>query len=377
MCTPERTAHDRCPGVLVLHEALDGGLARIRLPGGRLAVASLDALRRAAELGSGLVELTARGNVQLRGLAADSVPEIAEILTAGGLLPSTDHDGVRNIVGCPLADEEADAVVTALDRELCADAMFAALPGRFLFAVDDGSGMTAWSGADVTLAADRDGRFVVELGGWATDWRVDAGEAPAAALAAARAFLAVRGDGEAWRISELAGGAAAVAATVGCELTGPELQPGPRAPAAGVHADLDAVTALVPLGRLDASSLPGLAELAGDLRVSRARTITLRGVQPGRMSAVLAGLERLGLVADPDSGWAGLSACVGIGACAKARGDVRAAAQARAAVRLPGAPVEHWSGCERRCGEPREAAVSVVAGEENLDAALARLGGGR
>ena len=55
--------------MLALHEAADGWLARVRVPGGRLPASALLALAAIAEeLGNGLVDLTARANLQLRGL---------------------------------------------------------------------------------------------------------------------------------------------------------------------------------------------------------------------------------------------------------------------------------------------------------------------
>jgi hypothetical protein len=50
-----------------------------------------------------------------------------------------------------------------------------------------------------------------------------------------------------------------------------------------------------------------------------------------------------------------------MGACSKALLDVRAAASRRAAVRDGASPREHWSACQRRCGQPRDAGLSIAA----------------
>ena len=61
---------DACPGVFAPHDAADGALARIRLPGGAIDAAALRAVADCAdELGDGHLHLTSRGNLQLRGLA--------------------------------------------------------------------------------------------------------------------------------------------------------------------------------------------------------------------------------------------------------------------------------------------------------------------
>src|SRR5206468_1592153 len=135
---------------------------------------------------------------------------------------------------------------------------------------------------------------------------------------------------------------------------GGRVVPGAEPPAAtlGPGARGAAVTVLAPLGRLDAATLRALR---GDVRLSPWRTLTVLDGADARE------LEALGLVVRSGSGWAGLSACAGLGACARARLDVRAAAGRRAALRDSDAPAEHWSACERRCGERPGIEVAVAA----------------
>lgn len=388
-CTPERTSEDRCPGVLALHGAEDGGLARIRLPGGRISAGQLEAVAGAAELGSGLVELTARANLQVRGLPLAASAELAALLGAAGLLPSAPHDRARNILASPLAGRHprslvaTDEIVAELEGGICADPALAELPGRFLFSVDDGGGMALGRNADLTLAATRSGRraapeFTLLIAGAPTSARVAAAEAAELALAAARAFLAIRTEdsSRAWHVRELADGRKRVARGVGARTNPPQgAKAGglarPLLP--GVQRQNDgrtAVTALPPLGRLERATLVGLTALLGsrdtDMRLSPWRTLTAVDVPTSQAQPLSRALGQLGLIVAPGSGWSGLSACAGLGYCAKARLDVRAAAERRAAERTAGAPAEHWSACERRCGEPPGVPIAIAIAKQEL-----------
>jgi len=387
-CGSARDGSDRCPGVLRPHEAADGLLVRVRLIGGRVDAAGWRALAAGARLGNGIVELTSRGNVQIRGLRPGRLGELTERLRATGLLPSADHDRVRNIACDPLAGRRdgavvdaaaVDAVLDALDAGLCGEAALAALPGRFLFCVDDGSGASGGVDADVRLVARTPGVWSVLVGDAVEVGGGNGGRAVAVALDAARAFLHCADGSGAWRVAELPGGAADLASMLvraaasdvrptrpGHGRTGVRRVRAVAAPVVGVIPQRDgriAEGALAPLGRIDAVALDLLADVAArtEVRVSTRRTIAVLDVDGADAAELTRALAAAGLVVAPDSGWEGLTACAGAGACAAALADVRAAATARAGQRAGGAPREHWSACERRCGQTAEVARAVSA----------------
>ncbi len=209
-----RSRPDRCPGVVHPWPADDGGLVRIRVPGGRVPLAALRALAEVAqEHGDGRVRVTGRANLQVRAmpLTADGLLEGAALaaLEATGLLPSRTHDRVRNVLVSPqtgLAGGRADLrpVLAALDALLLADPALAGLPGRFLFTLDDGRGDLADKHLDLGLVALDDTTAQLRVG---EQWGevVALSEAPTALAALARAFLAARGTGPdaPWHVSEL------------------------------------------------------------------------------------------------------------------------------------------------------------------------------
>ncbi|MFC7642028.1 hypothetical protein ACFQX6_14390 [Streptosporangium lutulentum] len=83
-----------------MHAAADGGLARVRVPGGRLTTSQLRELAGAASTyGSGVIELTSRANVQVRGLGEGG--GFAARMAAAGLLPSATHERIRNVLASP------------------------------------------------------------------------------------------------------------------------------------------------------------------------------------------------------------------------------------------------------------------------------------
>lgn len=365
-----RERSDLCPGALRPFQATDGLIGRVRKPGGLLAAADLRLLAAASlDLGDGRLELTSRGNLQVRALTPDGAREFARRAAAAGLLPSATHERVRNILASPLAGIDAPtdlrSLVDALDAELCARPVLAGLSGRFLFALDDGRGDVARIGADVTVIV-AEGRAQVET----LDVPVD--RAAQAAAAVAEAFLAEREatGSQAWRMRELGEGATAVferaraalaAAAVEVREASRHLPPAPPEPV-GLIAQADGGTSLcvlAPFGRLSAAQALLLADHAGQngLRVTPWRSVVVPDVTDA--PALVASAAAAGLGVDAGSPWYRVSACGGLPGCAKSHADVRADALV-ALDRWPGRRV-HWSGCERRCGRPATAHVDVLA----------------
>ncbi|MGA6164833.1 precorrin-3B synthase [Amycolatopsis magusensis] len=334
-----RQRADACPGVFATHDAADGALARVRLPGGRVTAAQLRELASCAEdLGAGELHLTSRGNLQLRGLDRDD-PRLARRLSGAGLLPRFSHERVRNYLASPVP--EVDDLVTALDQAVCAEPDLAALPGRFLFAIDSGRGDVAGERADVTWC---DGAFLID--GTDTGVRVERSRAVAALVTAASAFVAARGD--AWRLRESASARDAVLAAVRPlgTVVAPVEPPRSGPPPVGGRV-------VAPwFGCLSGAQARVLAALAPGVVVTPWRSIVLPSAHPS--------LAEAGFFVDPATPGVALSACIGSPGCAKSHADVRADAS-RVAAALPVSLRAHFSGCERRCGRPRGDHVDVVA----------------
>ncbi|HEY2287033.1 MAG TPA: precorrin-3B synthase [Streptosporangiaceae bacterium] len=412
-------ALDACPGVLILHPARDGLVARIRLPGGYAgAVRWRDLARLSATFGDGAVDLTARGNVQLRGLRAADADALAAGAFAAGLLPSAEHDRARNLTASPLSGlggrPALRGLAAALDAALLAAPELAALPGRFLFALDDGTGGASLASSDLGLrsAGGRpsagaisdgppEGGFDLFVAGRQAGVRVRADEAVPAVLAAARAALAAGVGDSVTRIAALPGGGQSVAAALGGTLGVPAapdtrlplgLAPGARSPGAAVTAGDDgrtgepgdageAVVAAARLGRLTGEQIEVIAELVAAGEVVRlggaGRLVIPLGARPagglagagpvsgpGRAGAVgvspagaaLARLRDAGLIVAAADPMGDVTACSGA-ACDRSLADVRAAAGPVADY-----PRVHWAGCSRKCGCPPDAEPVVALG---------------
>jgi precorrin-3B synthase len=384
-----RERDDACPGALRPHRAADGALLRIRVPGGVLPVSALRGLAAAsADRADGRIGVTSRGNVQLRGVRDGDVEALVERVREAGLLPQAEHERVRNIIASPLSGrrsaslDDVDPLVHDLDAALCARPGLARLPGRFLFAIDDGSGDVQGESADVVAVALGAGQYAVRPAGASIGLQVGVADVVAAVLAVAEAFLTERDvqESRAWRVAEVTGGGARlvdhlVAAGWPIETHRNEAEAANMdsrtavddstnlAPRTNLEPGLIeqtdgrfALCALTPLGLLESAQVAALAAAAEmsdtALRITPWRRVVIRDLE---LPAALAARELLaahGLVVAPGTAWSRLTACAGRPGCAKSLTDVHADARAFVARADPVGPALHWAGCERGCGTP-------------------------
>ncbi|MEW5812338.1 MAG: precorrin-3B synthase [Actinomycetota bacterium] len=361
---------DACPGALQTHRAADGELARIRLPAGMLTAAQMEAIATTAlELAAPSLELTSRGNLQIRGIR--DAGEVARRLAEAGLLPSPTHEKIRNIVASPLSGRhggllDVRAMVHALDAALQQDAALAELPGRFLFGFDDGRGDICGLAADAAVHAVDADTVAVLLAGTDSGVRLPADDAVDALLAIARRFVEVRG--KAWRIRELATPDVVLGAWVATVPAGRTWPAHTRPPVGWIEQDDGriALGAAVPLGVLDAERARYLAAVDAPLVITPWRSVLICDLDDGVADAALRVLAPLGFVFDENSPWLAVSACTGRPGCAHALADVRADAAAAvedAAALEDGDPARHrhFVGCDRACGSPADGDVLVAS----------------
>ncbi|MCP8940859.1 precorrin-3B synthase, partial [Alsobacter sp. SYSU M60028] len=201
-----------CPGALRPMLTGDGWLVRVRITAGIVPASLARAVASCARTyGNRLVDLSARANLQLRGVTDATLGPLTERLRELDVLDDDEAgEARRNVIASPLAGIAPDALidirplVAALERALVAAETLDGLPPKFGFLVDDGGSPGLDDVAcDVRFEAALGGSgevgFRVRLGGDAASG-VPAGFCtpaglPDAAARIAAAFLALRGTG--------------------------------------------------------------------------------------------------------------------------------------------------------------------------------------
>lgn len=338
-----------CPGALRPMQSGDGWVVRLRPICGRLTPAQAQGIARVAQdHGNGLIDLSSRGNVQIRGVTPDGhAPMIDDLRSLGLIDADPSAEARRNILVAPLWEpgDGTTAICRALSDLLAApDAPD--LPGKFGFALDSGPVPVLSGGglADVVITRAGSG-FVVHAGGAPTGAPAGPQDAAIIALGLARWFLATGG---------MAGGRGRMAA----HLPRAALPQAFRTTPVPAHAPqpmpgLVAQGALVGLafGQMTAATLAALADL-GPLRATPWRMLLVEGA--GTMP------DMPGLITRGEDPLCRVVACTGAPGCSQALGPTRPLAQDLAAAVPPG-QVLHVAGCTKGCARPGPADLTLVA----------------
>lgn len=391
-----------CPGLLRIVASRDGGICRIKLPCGQLDTRAARAIALAAERhADGVLEATNRANLQIRGVHAGAEQALSQDLLAAGLGPrELAADDVRNLLVSPALglDAGTDFNAAPLARQLLdlleRTPRFHGLSPKFGIQLDGGEALAMLEHPnDLWLSAMPDNAeplFAFGLAGCPPQNETDrpalaavtAEQVPRLVETLLHLFLDLVGDGQTRMrhlremlrdevLLERLQQRLPFALQLGA-LVDNWRRPAPAAFAhLGIHPQRQPDRAMVGagfvLGRLDSSSLFGLADVAerfsgGQLRLTPWQSLILPDVALSDCAVVLAALANLGLVIDAAQPLSRLVACSGSSGCARGLADTKADAL-RLAERLRHAPPAgvHLCGCPRSCAAAHVAPYTLLA----------------
>ena len=368
-----------CPGLSAPMATGDGLLVRFS-PIGTIPLDAFGAICDAAKrYGNGIIEITARGNIQVRGLSAASAPEFADAMAELAI----GADGGVPVICDPLAgldpQELIDASKLAADlRDALARSSLASRLSPKVSVVIDGGGAHRLDGlaADIRARAiqTNDGKSLVietaghELGSIALSDTV---------AAVTRLLEVVTRHGREARARDVisAEGTAAFRAAI-ADLLNPvrPTRGGNEQPSIGawrLHDGSLACGIALPFGHTDAASLQRLtdaAEIAGahGFRTAPGRTLLAIGLPEKTAESLVSAAKTLGFIVDAGDPRRHVVACAGAPICGAAHISARALGPQIAAATAPfldGTFKIHVSGCAKGCAHPSPAALTIVGTE--------------
>jgi precorrin-3B synthase len=334
--------------------------------------------------GNGVIEITSRGSVQVRGLSAASAGSFA---TAIGALDIEIAEGIV-VATNPLAGLDAEEIFDssglaaelrdALERR----ALAARVGAKVSIAIDSGGTLNLDSlTADVRLCADPNRNLRVAVGGDAAR-AIQLGHIAAKdgveAVTRLLEVVAARGGDVRARDVVAADGATVFQAAIADLLQTPawEVESVHRsADAIGAHQLRDGSIACgvgLPFGHADAAVLNQLigaarATSARGVRPAPGRVLIVIGLTQAATQAFATAAERLGFIVRADDPRRHVVACAGAPICASAHIGARELAPLLAksvAAQLDGSLTLHISGCAKGCAHPAPAELTIVGTPE-------------
>ncbi len=410
-------------------------MCRLRMPGGILNSLQFRGVAElAAELGGGFADITTRANLQVREIGASAAPEVLTRLADLGLTSrGAGADNVRNVTGSPTAGIDRQELLDTrpdarrIHHHILNHRELFGLPRKFNIAFDgSGSVPVLEDTNDVAFTAvpvaagfgvEPGVHYRLALGGITghrdfargTGVIVSPADTTPVCDAILRVFIA-SGDRtnrskarlkyllDAWGFDRFL---AAVEAELGRPLTrvpDAALLPTPpqsRSAHVGVHPQqqpgLSYVGVVVPVGRITAERMRGLADIAdrfgsGTIRLTVWQNLLISDIADERMPDALAAIEALGLGHAAGPLRAGLVACTGSGGCKFAASDTKGHAASlvdwlEQRIALDGPVNIHLTGCHNSCAQHYIADIGLLGakverGDDLVEGYDLHVGGG-
>ncbi|ALM52056.1 precorrin-3B synthase [Halomonas huangheensis] len=340
-----------CPGAWQPMASGDGLLVRVRPFHGRLTRQQMLALCQAAQtFGSGLIEVTNRANLQLRGVTRQHWPELLACLAEQGLLdPDPEAERRRNLLVAP--DWQPGDDTQRLAEQLTARLdELPALPGKVGFAIDAGvAPMLSEVSADFRIERAASSSLLVRADGRAQGLAVASPDEAISALLRLAQWFIDSGGNAAGRmrrhrvpLPDWAEG---------------RVSPAPiRKPLALGQYPLGMVVG-IPFGRVAASTLAEALQptTISAVRVTAWRRLLIEGVETDTSH---------GLPMDERDPRLAVDACPGAPYCAQASVATQALAE-HLGGRVAGSV--HVSGCAKGCARQCPATLCLVGNDGRFD----------
>ena len=411
----ENTYRFKTHGLFYVAPAQDSFMLRLRIPACEISAHQLHGLADlAAELGGGYAHVTTRGNLQIREFRPASIVKVLTRLQELGLTSrGAGADNVRNITASPTSGFDPDELIDvrpyakALHHYILNHRDLYGLPRKFNVAFDSGGSVSAAVDTnDIGFFAVRvTDRSIANLGSEVSDaspgiyFRVMLGgitghkdfardtgvlvrpsEAVAVAAAMIRVFVE-HGDrtnrkkarlkyllerwGDAKFIEETAKRLAFPLLRLPVEACEPR-RPVEKHAWLGVRRQAqrgkNSIGIGVPVGRMSAKQMHGLAQLAenygtGELRLTVWQNVLIPHIADAFAETVRRAAVRLGFFTEASSAAGGIVACTGNKGCKYAASDTKGHAVAlfkHLQTRFPElqSPVNiHFTGCPHSCAQ--------------------------
>ena len=411
-------------GMFHVAPAQDSFMCRMRVPGGQMSAHQLRAVAALADkYAGGYAHVTTRANLQIREIAASNPPHILNGLAEAGL---TSHgagaDNIRNITGSPTAGIDAQELIDTqpLAREMHHYILnhreLFGLPRKFNIAFDGAGKVSSVDDTnDIGFSAVRvaDGKsvpagvyFRMRLGGITGhhDFAIDEGvllkadECVKVADAVLKVFIehGDRTDRKKARMKYVldkfghARYLDMVEEKLGRKLLRFALSDCEPRPAIAKHghvgfhaqkqADLFYVGVVLPVGKMTAKQMHGLADIAdqfgagsgsGAIRLTVWQNLIISDIPGASVNDVKAAIEALGLAWQASSIRAGLISCTGNQGCKFSASDTKRHAIEIADYVEPrltlDSPINiHLTGCHHSCAQHYIGDIGLIAAKVDV-----------